>query len=535
MAAPTGSLFSTHSARIEEIISKSIGMFMPALSPVWRNTIITNQGVGKASEFGRDWKIIKVFMGSLTGVIDQGGAYDDLPLYGDAYDTALGTKVHLQGVNTTFPDAFDGPNASPFTLGIPMRSMVTNLPITLGELQADVTSAFIGQVLGPKMEGFAKNLALMLCNYFYLSQNEFYRITYLDGASGTGWDKTVDSNKELMIDTTYSNHGVARVFTGQRIQIYDSTGATLRETTSLGSSTVFVVTRVDRLSGKFWCRPINGGNDVNTASFADDDIVVFARSKGSSTTPNAASPYFTGIAGINSWLKTGTGSNDDYLLGAERDTANPIDVTLHPEFKSLLHNNTNDPLTELTLKKVLRRWHVAKSMYGQEVDCFLASDGVWLEYEKQLVGRQREERRDKLSTLRSGQGSDNKDFDQADILFTMDGRTYSGYTDPFVEANTVYGIKKGGSNWKRYSPPDTSRLKKMKDVPDWVPFRFVASALTGTDTNMMPVYKTSGSGRTLPTEGAQMPGMLRMQLIPDQPTGIKITNVAEDRLYASTS
>lgn len=535
MAAPTGSLYSTHSARIEEIISKSIGMFMPALSPVWRNTIVTNQGVGKASEFGRDWKIIKVFMGSLAGVIDQGGPLNDFPLYGDNQDTLLGSKVHLKNVNQVFPDAFDGPNASPFTLGIPMRSMVTNLPVTLGELQADVTSAFIGQVMAPKMEGFAKNLALMLCNYFYLSQNDYYRISYLGGGSGTGWDKTVATNAELMVDTTYSNYACERFFVGQRVQFYDSTGATLRQTTAMGADTVFIVVRVDPTAGKVWFRPADGTADVNTASFADDDVIVFAKSKGSSTTPYAASPYFTGIAGINSWLKTGTGSNDNYLLGAERDTSNAIDVTEHPEFKSLLHNNSSDPLTELTLKKVLRRWHVAKAMHGHEIDCFLASDGVWLEYEKQLVGRQREERRNKLATLRKGQGSDNGDFDQADILFTMDGRTYSGYTDPFVESGTVYGIKKGGGNWKRYSPPDASRLKKAANIPDWIPFRFVASALTGTDTNQMPVYSTSTNNRTLPTEGAQMPGMLRMQLIPDQPTGIKITNVAEDRLYASTS
>jgi hypothetical protein len=29
----------------------------------------------------------------------------------------------------------------------------------------------------------------------------------------------------------------------------------------------------------------------------------------------------------------------------------------------------------------------------------------------------------------------------------------------------------------------------------------------------------------------QMPGMLRMQLVPDQPAGMKLTNVATDRQY----
>ena len=50
-----------------------------------------------------------------------------------------------------------------------------------------------------------------MCNYWYVSQNNYYRLTYLAGGSGTGWDKTVDTNTTLMVDTKYSDYVVTYV------------------------------------------------------------------------------------------------------------------------------------------------------------------------------------------------------------------------------------------------------------------------------------------------------------------------------------
>jgi len=59
MAATTGSLFDHHSVRIEEVINKNIEIFLPSLDPVWRDTVVSNQGVGPADAIGRDMKILK--------------------------------------------------------------------------------------------------------------------------------------------------------------------------------------------------------------------------------------------------------------------------------------------------------------------------------------------------------------------------------------------------------------------------------------------------------------------------------------------
>ena len=544
MAAPTGSLFQTRAIQVQEIINKSLDVMLPTLDPVWEDSIVSNQGVGNSDDIGRDFLIIKTFTGSLTGVIDPGGPTTDFTIYGDPSNTSIGAKVFLQGINKTFPDATQGANSAPWRLAVPMRSMVTNLMLTLGESQAEATDAFIGEVIVPKLEGFAKHISQYLCNYFYLSQNSYYALCTVTGAgSGTGWSLNADPNAANlvgMVDTTTDNYCIDRFMVGMRISFYNTTGATIRTTAS--GQTIFMVTAVDELTGKFYFRAIDNLTLVGCGIVATD-IVVFANSKGSSSTPYAASPYFTGIAGINSWLKYGdtNGSTDNAsncLLGDERAGTNSgysgnVNVNVHPEMKSMQVNNGSNPMTEQQLRKIMRRWHIAKHKYGQKIDCLIASDGVWLAYEAQKIGRQWYDRTGRVSSM-TKEGSDGgTDYGYGgEFLFTIDGQAIHGYTSTYVDKQTIYGIRKGNGNWKRYSPADPKNVKKNERLPAWVPFRFVGGALTGTGSNQIPIFSVSNN-RTLVTEGVQLPGFLRMQLVPEQPAGLRITNVAEERVYSS--
>jgi hypothetical protein len=48
----------------------------------------------------------------------------------------------------------------------------------------------------------------------------------------------------------------------------------------------------------------------------------------------------------------------------------------------------------------------------------------------------------------------------------------------------------------------------------------------------LPIYQTaSGGGANLVTQASQMPGRIRMQLVPDQVNGMKLTGITEDRVY----
>ena len=524
--APTGSLMELHEDRIEEVINKNIEIFLPGLDPIWRDIISTSQGVGPADALGRDLKIIKVFMGSMAGVLEQGKPRNDVSLYGDDTDQ-YGARLYTQNLAQKWPDPLDGPNAMPYRLGVGMRSMMSNIMFTLGEMQAEATPAFIGEVVAPKLEGFARNISHTLCNYWYLNQNDNYALSTVTSKGSAG---AVTGGHEVTF--TPGNGAVDRYYVGQRVDVYDSSFAVRKnDTVAEGSQTISTrrstyVSRVDELKGTVTLFSTGDPDTDNSSNWeggtiANGDIVVYANSDHALGGSNAAS----GFAGVNSWLKSGAtdDANNQYLLGDDRDTANQIDCSVHPEFKSFTKASVGT-LTEHKLRQYLRRFHAAKNKYGQYIDCLIASDGVWLNYESTKIGREVLDRTGRLSSV-TNEGS-NEGF-----KFTFDGRSYTGYTSTYVEDNAVYGIRKGGNNWKRYVPPSASGTSSFAQADAGVPFEFIAGALTGTGSNKLPIYDSSGTN-TLVTEGVQMPGQMRMQLVPDQPAGMKLTGVTQDKIFS---
>ena len=527
--ATSGSLFDRHQDQIEQIINKNVDTILPTLDPAWRDTIVSSQGVGPASQIGRDMKILKLYRGGLTGVIEQGAQYGDFGLYGDQ-TTAISAKLYTQSVTKSWPDALQGPAVNSYRLGIGMRSMLTNLAVTMGEMQAEATPAFIGDVIAPKLKGFAQNLSHTLCNYWYTSQNKGYALakaSFTFPVTST----TVTTSKTVTPD----NYAIDRFFVGQRLDIVKdssgapSTAATCKRNdsqhnggtpTSATRIQVFV-SAVDELKGTFtFTMPITAA-----ALAADASDTTYHFCYANSNVQVAAAAY-TGIAGINSWMKFGDGNantnnSDNCLLGAERDDNNSINVNTHPEFKSFNVTSVG-ALTEHKLRQYVRRFHAAKNKYGQTMDCLIASDGVWLAYEAQKIGQYTLERGGKLSNV-NHEGSDEG------FKFTFEGRTYNGYSSTYIEDGVVYGLKKGGNNWKRYVPPDPKGVQKSSDVDSFIPFNFVVPALTGTSSTKWPILNSSGQL----TEAMQMPGMLRMQLVPDQAAGMKLEGCTTDRVWAS--
>lgn len=551
--ATAGSIFDRQSNRIQEVLNKSLKVFLAGLDPVWRDNVVTSQGIGNSGDMGRDLKITKLFMGSLTGVIESGRSFGDQDLYGSG-TSSLGPLMHLQSTSQAYPSPLEGPNATAYRLAIPMRSLVTNLMITLGEKQADATPALIDQVIAPKLTAFARNMAHTLCNYWYLSQNDSYRLCGLSGtyvrsvAASTGPTGTSTSTY-YQIKFNPSNQATHRFARGQRVDIVYSTG--LRANDSQGTlanqkrSTrlQLVVENIDPLTNEvvlvttsdptgFFASGGSAIGGTTTSTYAavvslDSGFIVYANATIDGS--DVGSNTFVGIAGINSWLKNGfeTATNATKLLGAEADSSDFIDVSERPEFKSFKYN-VNGVLTEYNLKRYLQRVHSAFEPLGHTIDTLVASEGVWSAYESQKIGQYRIDRTNRVASI-TNEG-------QADgFSFSFEGKTYKGHTSRFVEQGTLYGIKLGGKNWKKYVPPSPAGMSKMSQADAYVPFEFVAGAITGTSTNQLPVYLTTstseGSNANLVTQASQMPGRIRMQLVPDQVNGMKLTGITEDRVY----
>lgn len=533
--APTNSLFNQQSNRIQEILNKNIEVFLPALDPAWRDTTVSSQGVGQASLIGRDMKILKIYMGSMAGVLDMADNTNNFVLYGDKTVTDIGAKLQQQSYTNTWPDATDGVMARPYRLGIGMKAMVSNLYMSLGEMTAEATPAFIGEVIGPKLEGHARLMAHTICNYWYLAENSNYQLSTLVYSAAQAEFSTdfltanpptfaaaASSTAATAVRFQVPEKNIDRYAVGMRIDLFTSATPQVRVNDSQSAAAnQNTTTRVSA-----WVAAVDEVTNKVTIAFGSALSVVgltlgttyyvyFANARRlNSGAPASSNGY--GFAGINSWLKS-TGN----LLGGDADSANAIDVNVHPEFKSFFKSSVGT-LTEHKMRQYLRGFHRAKEKYGQYIDCLIASDGVWLNYEAQKIGQYMLDRTNRLSSLTS-EGS------QEGFKFTFDGRTYMGYTSNYIEDGTVYGIRKGGQNWKKYVPPSPKGTQKFDKAEGFIPFEFVGPALGYADVKV-PIQKVSGNS-TLVTEGMQMPGMLRMQLVPDQPAGMKLTNVATDRQY----
>lgn len=540
----TGTLFDTHANQIEEIINKNVDTILPTLDPAWRDTVVTSQGVGPASAIGRDLKILKIYRGGLTGVIEQARPRNDFVLYGDATTTiGRGDKLYTQSATEVWPDALQGPVQKPYRLGVGMRAMLTNLAVTLGEMTAEATPAFIGDVIAPKLKGFAQNMAHTLCNYWYVSQSDSYALSSTvsyTATTGNGSNGIPTGETRLLF--TPEKGEVDRFYVGQRVDLYtDSSGPSIRLNDSQGAAAnqtlstrkaAFVVA-VDELKGQVTLAGGNSGGSWltnGTATISENTSgqtgttrywITYANSRAN------AGGAFTGFAGINSWMKFGDSNGATYnaantLLGGEYDSSNYINVNVHPEFKSFLQTSVG-ALTEHKLRQYVRRFHAAKNKYGQSIDCLIAADGVWLAYEAQKIGQYTLERTGRLSSL-------NNEGSEDGFKFTFEGKTYNGYTSTYIEDGVVYGLKKGGANWKRYVPPAPQGVQSFAEAESFIPFNFVMPALTGMSTTKWPILANNGASIT---EAVQMPGMIRMQLVPDQPAGLKLTGCSSDKVYSS--
>ena len=539
--ATAGSLFDKQSDRIQEVLNKNIEMFLPALDPAWRDTFVTSQGVGPASMIGRDLKILKIYMGSMAGVLDMADTSSNFVLYGDKTVSDIGAKLQQQANTNTWPDATDGVMARPFRLGVGMKEMVSNLYMSLGEMTAEATPAFIGEVIGPKLEGHARLMAHTLCNYWYLAENNSYQLgsfPYVSASTTNQYSTdffttttvptwvnaaTVSTNTIRAIKITITEKSIDRFAVGMRVDMFDDGANQIRANDTVATAagqgpTTRIsawVAAVDEVGGTV---TIAFGAGINMTVGASKIYYIYfanARQTGAASGAITASKGY-GFAGINSWLK-----NTGNLLGGDYDSSNAIDVNVHPEFKSYFKTSVGT-LTEHKMRQYLRGYHRSKEKYGQYIDCLIASDGVWLNYESQKIGQYMLDRTSRLSSLQN-EGS------QEGFKFSFDGRTYNGYTSNYVEDGTVYGIRKGGANWKKYVPPSPKGTQKFDKAEGFIPFEFVGPALGYADVKV-PIQKVVGNS-SLVTEGMQMPGMLRMQLVPDQPSGMKLTGVTTDRQY----
>ena len=519
----TNALLDRKSPQIAEKIGKAIIERMAKRCVWFREKVVNSMGTIPVDQFGRDYKIIKTFHNPVGGVIESDRGRARISIDGDA-TTIVAPKFHTQQVVQTFPDPLTGVNPNPYRLGIQLHGMLTNLALTMGDLDLEANPNNIGSTIAPRMAGFTNMVANHIELYWWLSQNNDYRLCAISAISAIT-STTVSTQTYYTFTFEPDNLCALRFVLGDRLDMYDSTGTDRKNDSQSAAASQTVSTRLN-----LWVAAVSPmenkvtlAADSNPASWtgnggvnpANGDILVFANSKlGSSTV--------LGLFGVESWLKFGGGSNDNYLLGAERDTANAIDVTLHPEFRSYLKENVGI-LTESKLERYLSMVQMALEAQGwQELDTLVCSYGVTQKYLEQKVGQYMLDRTGRPASI-SNEGH------TGEFGITVGGRKYTMTHSNCMSAQTVYGLRVKG-NWQAAVPPSGKGLSRDGMMGGGIPFEFCGKQL-GMPGNLVPIFNATGTHTAL-TTAAMMPGRIRLQWVPNQPVGMKLTGVTEAREFS---
>lgn len=522
--------------QFQEIINKSIDTFLPMQEPVFGD-ILAGMPTGEISGFGRDLVIRKLYQGGLSGVIEGAQARNQLGLIGDTDQGGLvdtGTNIRSRGSSQyTFPSAVGQAENTTYGLAIPMRGMTGNIRFNMAEVLAEQNPSFVGQIIAPKLTGWARNISRTLAFYLIASQNDNYRLCAIANIGAMPVAPLAGTNTYVRTMET-DNKTVRRLAPGMQVDVYapgpirrnDSQGALANQTPLTRLN--IIISSVDYVTGTFRLM----GSQAALANIANGDSVVLANTMNANATGTNTGLPFMGIAGINSFMKFGGTAgglnvNRDQLLGAEAvNDGGPfggiINVNSYPQFKSLRYTNVG-VLTEAKLTAFLDKFIEAHDQWGWSLDTFIASRGVWRSYANQQINSFTRERTGQTQNL-------NSEGIRPGFTFEHEGKTYRGITSYWVENNTVYAHRIQG-NFVRYVPPALMNSQIVPGAEPSAGFELVAPLLTGTGSDRINVTRGVNGGDNLITDAWEHPAILRTQFVPDaQPVGMRLEGVDEYRL-----
>lgn len=528
--APSATLFKNIEAKIPEIINNTLTIFMRGVDPAF-NVIASGERVESAG-IGRNMQVKKVFQTGLAGVGQMSQPSNYTALYGGPQAALPSQNLYRNSLTTRLPDVTRGVGSRPVTMTVQIQAMEWALDLTIGEMRADALSATIGEIITPKLMGFAQNIVQTRANMFYTADATDYSLCDMTnievGASG-------DASKVVF---TPSNEAIQRFRTGQRVDIFfqtsgsgnfanklnvskdtdttDTTKWSINASngtvgTDAGSIDVYV-TNVDYISDRVTLQLAAG-------SWIDGAVTNATARK----LPTGATPTYTlrvvladtkwqaagggAFSGLNTWIKS-TGS----VYG--------INVEQVDGFKSLILTDSG-PLTEQKIQKYLSRYVTAYQSLGYELDGFLTTQGVLDAWRATKIGKEEITRNGPLSL--NGQGT------ASGYSFVHNGKTYQIEPSGWCAAGHLYGIKKSG--FTRYVPNRTPNAGSLGEIPSFLEIEFLAPLLTGTDSLRLPVLNSASSGAVPYTDTTMLPCDQRMEIVPDQLAMIKVTGLSEDKVY----
>ncbi len=513
---------------VREELPQIIHEMGPVIAPVFDKIKRTAFGVKSQSGLGRGYKVIHLYETGVAGIIESA---DPMGPDFNAIETnqvQILAQGDLESGLSVFPDARQSPHTGDIKRELQLHKMVGNFSIPAAWKQADLLNAAQIKKVARDMKAVAKLKAIYEASSFFSHSvaNEAGFVTQVLGKVLTiaeNTDLTASNYIDVTINETYGR--ISNFRQGMRIDIVEDDNGTLQNGSASATPAVdgtevqnytdstekyvhMIITSVDFLGKKFTLRPIN--SDTGTTP-------TYASGYGSSTVPGVAGDWLTFAHtsrynsgsrpqfswGINDWVK----SSGTILGGASKAAA--LDLALYPQFKSQVVP-VNGPLTDDVINGYIGGYLDAYP--GETLDTVITTQGVqlkWLQQPGLYNNRQNYERTGKALSFKGGWSS---------IAYEFGGRTYEWIMSPMCLSNTLYALKFGGDNIKRYGPPRLGGMEASMGQE----LEFLAP-LGGHGGVFMVSHSSTGQ----PQDLLECPFWYYTLIAPVDPRGVKMTSLTE--------
>jgi len=414
---------------------------LPGIDPIYSQQIRTSQNVQR-DRIGRQWEIMHRFETSISGQYEPRAA-----TLGTPYTTATTSLFHNTQIG--FPDAAETPHVSTVTriLGMNCHKGNFNIPTDLLKPAALNSSEFDGILLD--LAGLAKLRAQLEAVSFYSPSAGYLGILPLGGGT--------ESNSDYSMTFTPTSTRIRWWKNGMMVDVFDLAAATQKVNENATATDIpLVVDAVDYLAGTVKLTNWNaafkiGGGENNCLGGADLDAqagYIFPRGvvQGGADTGSSGTLYQTGHYGLEDWLiASGTLFGDAYAWNqAGNDKTAAFTIANYPQFKSQVTADLGAPLTELILNREMTNFIDA---YGATIDTIITTAKVIQKYSEQSTlgpNRFNYDRGGSVLNLAGGRTT---------VTYDFEGRSINVLVSPYCQAGTLYGLKLGEGNLKRYVPP----------------------------------------------------------------------------------
>jgi hypothetical protein len=482
------SFYDTIEGRIELLFNRQVMEFECEASPLF-NTMISSEGTFKGAGsggFSRNWYVRKLLEMGDNGYFEMDGA-SGTTINGDN----IGNNelfYFLDQTNTEAPD----PNLAvagllTVEMQIPLRAGRGVLTRSLDEKRQQMNDGYVGEEYAKKMMRAARGLTRQRAGMLFADDEYGLIATISSVTNGTGTQPTSTSDY-TEYEVTIADSKIDAFHTAMPIQITTSAGV---------SKGTYYVKNVDR--GDFTLRVYKKGDLTATSG---DDLEVGDKIYANNGAPVSTQSY--SVDGINAHIK-------------DSGTIYNVDISLFPQLRSYIKTGQTGPLTETRLNKWLDHFKFQHECWGNYIDTLIlnsATRRAWVEQEQSYYTK---ERARQPMTL-AGQGDDGV------TTYVHDGDTYKIYVDNAVKDGRLHGLRLGGQNYTRYTPPSTPGTDTA-GMPGHTPVEFWARFVTDNNSIFVPKW---GSNNRL-TRVSYAPFDYRMNVVPDQMAALRIDGLSVSR------